>query len=857
MSKGEIVSHIGEGLYRVRQKLAVERINESIAKLNERIAELAIKIPTEKLALLQAQTAVQDKAREIDFLIDDLQAGEEGAREQITKLQTELIELQADVRISELKVSDLIAENLSALKRRGELEAVPEGREIEAWCTDYTLDLTGNVGLVDINDEGGQGVVIQPGYGGEGAYDAFRDGALFPNLGQSGAQIYFNAAILPGVQKWMPRYRVGRITRLQVDLCDVTLDSAKSSAQDLPINQTEILFSVPIMYMDCNGSAFTEGDRVVVRFTTNGPLVIGFESDPVPCSLFGFVFEPAKWEAGPAPTYQAVKQTYGEPFEDVSGQINPPLGTDNGPNSAWTATPDASELVIQRGNARSYGNKNWFNAEKLVLSWDGPPGRAHRLDQIDVGFNGFLDDWKTGPFVYHDLDIILDLSEQAEAGTFTNVHGASIYEDVGGQRWLVVVSSDESYATGQTFKAFRITVDALLQPFGLLQFLHETTLVTGMAPQSHFYFSAKGTKAVCTIVGNLEDGNNLHIDLLRYDVHAGFSLEQIWNRSEPVGYRTKIDTYNVDRDPPPPASLITTGTVDVSQNVTPHDVPIYCEYIGDREVITYERWPGTVTSIDSDYSEVEEGTGYDTSGSRVTSESRDGVFQVITSDGAVLFSESQAPYINTDRQMRILRGDAGDSVSVTNVESEKRGGIRWAENLLSIDARFEFCAVVIGGFSYTLNEAIDDTYSAMEANGGQLEASGNIDSEPSREVVEIWRGGVCLKEIEAISVAAGIAHNSYGADVATQVGITGSNTNTTIDIFPQLPLEVGSKFLMTAASYKTGAHSITGLSMNYPVTFEQRSLITFNEISGYDDPVFEILERTETGGFLLCSVGLI
>ena len=856
MSKGEIVSHLGEGRYRVRQKLAVERINESIAKLNERIAELAVDIPTEKLKLLQAQTAVEDKAREIDLLIDDLQAGVEGVREQITKLQTELIALQADTRISELRVSELIAENLSALKRRGQLEAVPEGREIEAWCADYTLDLNGDVGLVDVNDEGGQGVVIQPGYGGEGAYDAFRDGALFPNLGQSGAQIYFNAAVLPGVQKWMPRYRVGQITRLQVDLCDVALDSATSSAQDLPINQTDILSGVPIVYMDCNGSAFTEGDRVVVRFTSSGPLVIGFESDPVPCSLFGFVFEPAKWEAGPAPTYQAPKKTYGEPFEDMNGQINSPLGTEDGSNSAWTATPDSGDLVVQRGNARSYGNKNWFNTEKLVLSWDGPPGRAHRLDQIDVSFNGFLAAWKAGPNVYHDLEVILDLSEQAEAGAFVNVHGASIYEDVGGKRWLVAVASDESYATGQTFKVFRITVDALLQPFGLLQFMHETTLLTGMAPQSHFYFSEDGTKAVCTIVGDLEDDENLHIDLVRYDINSGFSLEQLWTRVEPVGSRTTVDTYVVDSDPPSPASVIKTGTVDVSQQVVSHDVPIYCDYVGDREVIAYERRSGSVTSIDSDWIDIE-GPGFDTTGTRVTSVQRDSAFEIITSDAVTLFSESEPAFINTDLHMRTLRGGAGDSVSVTNSESEKRGGIDWGENLLAIDVRFGFCAVVVGGFTYSLNESIDDTYTAQDANGGYLTASGSIDSEPMREKVEIWRNGERIKEIEALTLPSGITHKSYGVDIASQVGITGSNTNTTIDVLPQMPLEVGSKFLMTAASYTTGPHSISGIAMNYPVAFDQRSLVTFNEVSGYDDPVEEILERTEASGYLLCSVGLI
>ena len=45
MSKGEIVGHIAEGKYRVRQKLAVEGIQQELEVLNARIAELAIMLP--------------------------------------------------------------------------------------------------------------------------------------------------------------------------------------------------------------------------------------------------------------------------------------------------------------------------------------------------------------------------------------------------------------------------------------------------------------------------------------------------------------------------------------------------------------------------------------------------------------------------------------------------------------------------------------------------------------------------------------------------------------------------------------------------------------------------------------------
>lgn len=285
MSKGVILSHSGEGLYIVEQKFAVGPIEEQLSRINARIAELAIEIPEKKLDLLNAKEAVKVKTDQIDALIPDLREGVDGAREEIAKLQVDAIELQGTARRIDLNVSELISENLGLLKRRAQLEAVPESKTVEAWCADFTEDLSGEVGIIEVNDEGGQTPIIQPGYEGAAEYSPARDGALFPNLSQSGKQIYFNAALLPGVQRFRPRYRLGVISNIENDKCQVTLDDAVSSVQSLPINQDSVLSDVPIKYMECNGDAFEENDRVVVRFTQSGPLVVGFEQEPRPCDL--------------------------------------------------------------------------------------------------------------------------------------------------------------------------------------------------------------------------------------------------------------------------------------------------------------------------------------------------------------------------------------------------------------------------------------------------------------------------------------------------------------------------------------------------------------------------------------------
>ena len=105
---------------------------------------------------------------------------------------------------------------------------------------------------------------------------------------QSPEQVFWNAAVLPGWQKWKPTYRLGTITALDVeaDTSSVTLDAAYSSAQGLNVNQATSLTAVPVVYMSCNALAFEVGDRCVVAFTgqsQDAPKVVGFLDHPKSC----------------------------------------------------------------------------------------------------------------------------------------------------------------------------------------------------------------------------------------------------------------------------------------------------------------------------------------------------------------------------------------------------------------------------------------------------------------------------------------------------------------------------------------------------------------------------------------------
>lgn len=167
---------------------------------------------------------------------------------------------------------------------------------IQAWCADLTEDLSGEVGVIEIAGDIDKGVNIQPGYDGNAAYNANRDGELkevqeFPNTKPTG-EVYWNWAMRPGWQKWRPNYRYGTISNIDYDndTCDVALDACYATdtpdGEQLDINQTASLKGVGIQYMDCNAGAFEDGDKVLVEFEDHDwskPRVIGFKEEPKAC----------------------------------------------------------------------------------------------------------------------------------------------------------------------------------------------------------------------------------------------------------------------------------------------------------------------------------------------------------------------------------------------------------------------------------------------------------------------------------------------------------------------------------------------------------------------------------------------
>ena len=120
---------------------------------------------------------------------------------------------------------------------------MPADLTVSIYCADLTEGLTGDIATIEVPGERHDGVNIRPGFTDSAIFDGETDGQLLPAIATSAAAAYFNRAILPGWQKWKPTYRYGKIVADSIDFdadtCDVCLDPAYSSQQNLDINQNQ------------------------------------------------------------------------------------------------------------------------------------------------------------------------------------------------------------------------------------------------------------------------------------------------------------------------------------------------------------------------------------------------------------------------------------------------------------------------------------------------------------------------------------------------------------------------------------------------------------------------------------------
>ena len=366
MGKGTIIAHLGAGQYTVTLVKERARIIAGIAILTIRIAALETRIAA----------------------LDD------GKEKSLLQLQKAALEL-----------------------RETRLENAPEDPTVAAWCADLTEDLTGNVGTIEIPGERGA-VQIQPGYDSNAVYSSARDGQLQDAIASTPAGTFYNWAMLPGWQKWMPIIRWGVLTALDTDndLCTVTLDAAVSSAQGLNINPTDtVLTSVPIEYMECNSIAFENDDRVVVEFENqswDSPKVIGFETEPRICATAD-VYVVVVFNTTQAWTYQTRYWVWNLPRNSLAHVTDAEGAAMTQPLTYAEVTAFMFRQGVSEGGFAGAFGKAFVSTEIGAWLEDEPTGELSHLCAMDGG-----------DFYNHStIPVALSGVTFADWGTYTrNIH---------------------------------------------------------------------------------------------------------------------------------------------------------------------------------------------------------------------------------------------------------------------------------------------------------------------------------------------------------------------------------------------------------------------------------------------------
>lgn len=296
MGKGTILGDQGDGLYSLRVDYGKAQRDAKIEALTQRSEALeteATDLESQRQnAVLQAVAAVNALNPKITAYFNAMVAGEDGAEEKKTLItaQEDATWAQMVLQQVQTKVARNKVDTISVAKEIAYLQTVVVEHNINAWCADFTEEAEGEVGTIEVPGEPSATLIV-PG----ALAPVADDGHVVARALQSPEQAFFNAAILPGWQKFKPTYRFGAIGNINYenDTADVTLATAKSSAQDLGINQETLLSGIPVEYMNCHASAFENGDSVLVKFEDQdweNPKVIGFQSNPRPCDPYEIFF---------------------------------------------------------------------------------------------------------------------------------------------------------------------------------------------------------------------------------------------------------------------------------------------------------------------------------------------------------------------------------------------------------------------------------------------------------------------------------------------------------------------------------------------------------------------------------------
>ena len=371
MGKCRIISHDGDGLYTVQELPDFTLIEAEIARLTAELSDIDnVELINLEIAYLLAKSDTDTKKAAADALIAAYASDPTPAKLEAVNASIGVVG-EAVIAESTAKIPyDAVkARKLAIEKRIVKLySAIGTPSPVQIWCTDLSDGLKFR-GLYDADDEAGtieligddSETTLQPHYADLGLYSTSRDGLMTPTAALTPASYYYNRAMKPGWQKWRHQFRPGIITGVTGGGgFDVTLDDIRSREQSdfIPVSDFEdgLLTGVTAQYMNCNESAFSVDDHVIVNTQWAGALrediIIGFVDNPKPCDINGFNYHP--YVAGGT-----------EPGWHDWQNVQP------GPPASWSMKTPVLTDVITDGTGNAMNDWKGFlnDGTKILVQW--------------------------------------------------------------------------------------------------------------------------------------------------------------------------------------------------------------------------------------------------------------------------------------------------------------------------------------------------------------------------------------------------------------------------------------------------------------------------------------------------------
>lgn len=317
MTKAVILEQHGAGEYTIQVEDDTTRAQAQVDSIAQRLPNVELELLQAQVAVLDAEAALDQASNALDIAIaeviadpdalisDDprIEAGVQGVQQASINLwQVRRREANIQATRASLATQKTAIENSIAASTRS---------PFRTFCADYTEDLPIDSAVAMClvpGEDVGYVWTIRPGYEDKAVWSYAVNGQLTPVWSVTPESCFYNLAMLPGWQRWLPTYRFGLITEIHDDgTADVLLDDARSSQKNLTSNtrfnvnellgQPTVLENVPIKYMYCHWQAFDIDDHVVLEFeqkesgslSTLGfgfPTIIGFVENPKICLSF-------------------------------------------------------------------------------------------------------------------------------------------------------------------------------------------------------------------------------------------------------------------------------------------------------------------------------------------------------------------------------------------------------------------------------------------------------------------------------------------------------------------------------------------------------------------------------------------